>query len=152
MTLKKSLIQNRKAYFNYEIQREIEAGIELQGFEVKALKAGKASLESSYITVRGGQMFLLKMTISAYQANNHPADFVPDRERKLLVSKKEILELDGVVGTKNSGLTLIPLSVYLKNNRIKIEVGLARGKKKFDKRESIKKRESNRDIARDLSK
>lgn len=147
---KKSLIENRKAYFNYEIQREIEVGIELQGFEVKALKAGKASLEGSYITIRGGEMFLLHMTISAYQANNHPADFVADRERRLLISKKERVELDKIVGTKNSGLTLIPLSVYLKNNRIKIEVGLAKGKKKFDKRESIKKRETTRTIKREF--
>ncbi len=148
--MQKQLIYNRKATFTYEIQRKIEAGIELQGFEVKALKAGKASLDGSYVTVRQGEMFLLHMTISAYQANNHPAEFIPDRERRLLVSKKEIVELNNIVGTKNSGLTLIPLSVYLKNNRIKIEIGLARGKKKFDKRESIKKREANRDIARDL--
>ncbi|MEI8062276.1 MAG: SsrA-binding protein SmpB [bacterium] len=146
----KQLIYNRKATFTYEIQRTIEAGIELQGFEVKALKAGKASLDGSYITVRQGEIFLVHATISAYQANNHPADFVPDRERKLLISKKEISELDSIVGTKNSGLTLIPLSVYMKNNRIKIEIALARGKKKFDKRESIKKREAGRDIARDL--
>lgn len=149
-SMKKTLIQNRKVHFNYEIQREIEAGIELSGFEVKALKVGKASLEGSYIVIRGGEVFLLHMTVSAYQANNHPADYVPDRERRLLISKKERIELDKIVGTKNSGLTLIPLSVYLKNNRIKIEVGLAKGKKKFDKRESIKKREANRDVARDL--
>jgi len=148
--MKKTLIQNRKAHFNYEIQREIEAGIELSGFEVKALKAGKASLEGTYIIIKAGEMFLLHMNISPYQANNHPADFVPDRERRILISKKERIELDKLVGTKNSGLTLIPLSVYLKNNRIKIEVGLAKGKKKFDKRESIKKREANRDIKREL--
>jgi SsrA-binding protein len=148
--MNKTLIQNRKARFNYEIQATLEAGIKLLGFEVKALKEGKGSLEGSYIVPRHGELYLVKMTISPYQVGNTPVTYVPDCDRKILVSKKEIKELESLVGTKNSGLTLIPLSIYLKNNKIKVEVATVRGKKKFDKRESIKKREAKRDQARDL--
>jgi SsrA-binding protein len=145
-----TLIKNRKAYFNFEIQKTIEAGIELLGFEVKALKTGKASLDGAYVSIHSGQAHLLKMTISPYQISNTPLDYEPMRERLLLLSKKEIRELENMTGTKGSRLTLIPLSIYIKNNRIKVEIALARGKKKFDKRESIKKRESGRDIMREI--
>jgi len=145
-----SIIKNKKAYFDYEIQKSFEAGIELLGFEVKALKAGKASLDGSFITIRGGQAFLLKATISPFQVGNTPPDYEPTRERRLLLKKSEIKELSDIVLSKGTGQTIVPLGVYMKANRLKMEIGLVRGKKKFDKRQSIKKRDTERDIRREL--
>ncbi len=143
-----SLITNRKASFNYEIIDKYTAGIELFGFEVKSLKKNQGSLEGSHITIRGGEAYIVAMFIPPYQLNNTPAGYDPHRNRKLLLKKEEILGLSKVEGTK--GLTIIPLSVYNKGKKIKLDIATAKGKKKFDKRETLKKRDSERDVARDL--
>ncbi|OHA88270.1 MAG: SsrA-binding protein [Candidatus Zambryskibacteria bacterium RIFCSPHIGHO2_01_FULL_43_25] len=143
-----SLLENKKAYFDYEIQETFEAGIELLGFEVKALRGKLGSLEGSHVVVRGGEAFLTGATIPPYQPANTPKDYDPHKNRKLLLTKKEIGELGGYESKK--GLTLIPISVYNKNNRIKILVGVARAKKKHDKRETIKRRETEREMRRSL--
>jgi SsrA-binding protein len=142
------LVENKKARFNYEILETLEAGIELFGFEVKALRQKKASLEGSRVIVRGGEAYLIGATVSPYQPANTPQTYAADRNRKLLLTKKEINSLVGYENKK--GLTIIPLSVYNKGRKIKISIGIARGKKKFDKREVIKKRETERDIGRTL--
>lgn len=141
-------IEHKKAYFNYEILDTYEAGIELLGFEVKSVKAHQGSLEGAHVIVRGGEAYIVGMHISPYQVKNTAESYDPVRTRKLLLSKKQIAELGDKEGTK--GLTIIPLSLYSKNSRIKVAVGVARGKKKFDKRETIKKRDTDRDIRREL--
>lgn len=140
--------QNRKAHFNYEILQEYETGVVLRGFEVKAIRAGKTSLEGSYVVIRGGEAFLLGASISPYQAKNMPKNYEPDGTRKLLLKKKELAELER--GAENQGLTIVPLKWYNSNRRVKLLVALARGKKKTDKRESIKERDSKRQIDRIL--
>ena len=143
-----SLVQNKKAYFNYEILEKFEAGIELLGFEVKSLKNGQGVLEGAHVTVRGNEAFVINMQIPPYQPKNPPADYDPSRNRKLLLTKKEIIELGKI--EKQKGLTIVPLSVYNKGNRLKLGFGMARGKKKYDKRETIKKRDTEREIRRTL--
>ncbi len=143
-----ALITNKKAEFNYEIKTKYAAGIELFGFEVKALKSGSGSLEGSHVTVRGGETYIVNMFIPPYQVNNTPKDYDPRRNRKLLLNKAEIMELSNVEETK--GLTIVPLSVYNKGGKLKLDIATAKGKKKFDKRETLKKRDSLREVARDL--
>ena len=140
--------ENRKAYFNYEILEKYEAGIELLGTEVKSVRGGRISLEGSFVLVRGGEVFLINSNIPAYQPANAPKDYDPLRNRKLLLTKKEIKILAD--SEKNKSLTISPLSVYNKNRKIKISIALAKGKKKFDKRESIKKRDTEREVRRTL--
>lgn len=142
------LIQNKKAHFNYEILEKMEAGIELLGFEVKSLKKGQGSLEGSHITIRGKEAFVINMQIPPYQPANTPKDYDPVRNRRLLLTKNEINNLAGAEGQK--GLTIVPISVYNKGRKIKLEIAIVRGKKKYDKRESIKKRDVEREIRRDL--
>lgn len=144
-----SLITNRKASFNYEILEKYSAGVELFGFEVKSLKNSHGSLEGAHITVRGGEVFILKMFIPPYQENNTPKEYDPYRNRKLLLTKKEIKYL--VKAEETKGLTIVPISVYNKGTKIKLEIAVVKGKKRFDKRETIKKREVNRDIRRQFS-
>lgn len=143
-----ALIENRKAHFNFEISEKLEAGIELLGFEVKSVRKGQGSLEGSYVTVRGAEAFLIGMNIPPYQTANTPADYDPLRNRKLMLTKKELQELGDIENQK--GLTIVPISVYNKGRKLKLEIGIARGKKKFDKRETIKKRETDREIRRSL--
>jgi SsrA-binding protein len=143
-----SFIENRKARFNYEITETFEAGIELLGPEVKSIKGGQGSLEGSYAVVRGGEVFLLGSNIPPYQAKNMPKGYDPVRTRKLLLTKKEILELSQM--EKEKKLTIVPLSMYNKKGKIKVSLGVARGKKKFDKRETLKKRDDLREINRTL--
>ena len=143
-----SFVTNRKAHFNYEIQEKLEAGIELLGHEVKSVKAGHANLEGSHVIIRGNEAFLIGSTITPYQPSNTPKDYDPARNRKLLLTKKELQELGSKENQK--GLTIVPLSMYSKARKIKLEIAIVRGKKKFDKRESIKKRDSKRDIDRTL--
>ena len=143
-----ALIENKKARFNYEILEEYEAGLELFGFEVKALRKGHGQLEGSRVIVRGGEGYLVGATIPPYQPHNTPKDYDPARTRRLLLTKKELGELGGYENKK--GLTIVPLSVYIKNNRLKLSVGVARGKKKHDKRETLKKRDTDREIRRTL--
>lgn len=143
-------IDNRKAYFNYEIVDTFEAGIVLQGFEVKAIKNGSGNINSAFCVVRGGEAYIVGMHIPPYQPKNTDPGYDPDQTRKLLLSKKEIKKL----GEKDSikGLTLIPLSLYSKGPYIKISVAIARGKKVFDKRETIKKRDIDREMEREYKR
>ncbi|OHA27434.1 MAG: SsrA-binding protein [Candidatus Taylorbacteria bacterium RIFCSPHIGHO2_02_FULL_46_13] len=143
-----TLATNRKAGFNYELTEKFEAGIELLGHEVKAVRAGKATLEGSHVTVRGNEVFLLSATIAPYQPGNTPKDYSPTRNRRLLLTKKEIAELAGTEHKK--GLTIVPVSMYNKDGKIKVEIAIARGKKKFDKRETLKKRDDEREMQRTL--
>ncbi|MBU1137067.1 SsrA-binding protein SmpB [Patescibacteria group bacterium] len=141
-----TLATNPRAKFDYQILETYEAGLVLSGFEVKAAKNNRLSLRGSYVTIKDGEAFLINAQIMPYQPKNTPADYDPNRTRKLLLHKKEIKALIGQ--TKEKGLTLTPIRVYTKRNRIKIEFGLGRGKRKVDKREKIKKRESDRKIDR----
>jgi SsrA-binding protein len=148
-------INNKKVFFNYEVQRSIEAGIELLGYEVKSIKAGNGSLEGSYVIVRGGEAYLLNARISPYQSGNTPKEYEPLRTRKLILHKAEIAELaesEGKKGKASAGLAVVPIALYNNAGKIKVELGIAKGKKKFDKRESIKKRETEREIRRDLKR
>ena len=141
-----TLIKNRKATFNYEILERFEAGAVLYGHEVKALRTGKASLAGAYIVLRDGEAYLKGATISPYQEANTPEEYDPERERKLLLGRKELAHLEKELNT--AGLTIVPISWYSKNHKIKLEIALVRGKKMSDKRETIKKRESKRNIDR----
>ncbi len=143
-----SLIENKKAYFNYEIGEKFDAGLELLGFEVKAVKNKQGSLEGAYIIVRGGEVYLINAHIPPYQPANAPKDYDPYRNRRLLLTKKEIAELSSAEGTK--GLTIVPISVYNKGRKLKLSIGIGKGKKKADKRQSIKKRETERELGRTL--
>ena len=125
-----------------------QAGLALQGQEVKSARLGRISLAGSYVVVRGEELFLRGATISPYQPTNAPSNYNPERDRKLLLHKEEIQYLLGKA--KEKGLTLVPLRVYNSKRKIKLEFGLARGKKKEDKRENLKKREAKREIERAL--
>lgn len=143
-----SLATNRKAHFNYEILDRIEAGIELLGFEVKAAKKGQISLDGSYVIFRGGEAWLTGAAITPLQPKNVPEGYEERRLRKLLMTKSQIADLQKKA--EENGLTIVPLAMYNKGVRVKLEVAIARGKKKFDKRETLKKREGDRDIQRAL--
>ncbi len=137
--------QNKKAFFDYEIVETVEAGMVLVGTEVKSLREGRANLKDSYARIKNGEIFLYDFHISTYGAgsyNNHE----PERVRKLLLHKQEINRLTGK--TQEKGFALIPLKVYFKGGRAKVELGLARGKKLYDKRESLKKKQGDRDMDR----
>ena len=141
-----TLVDYKKAHFNYEILETIEAGIELLGFEVKSLKKGQGSLDGAYVLIRGGEATLMNMLVSPYQEKNTPKGYEPRRARRLIISKKEIAELANTA----KGLTIVPISVYTKGNLIKVSLATVRGKKQFDKRESIKKRETDRTVRREF--
>ena len=144
-----TFVVNKKVGLNYEIMEKREAGIELIGSEVKSLRDNHGSLTGAYVTIRGGQAYLINAHIPPYQEKNTPTSYDPYRERKLLFRKKEIAEL--VAEGNKKGLTIVPISVYSKGPKIKLEVALVRGKKKHDKRETLKKRQVDRDIARDFA-
>lgn len=144
------LISNKKAHFDYEVLETLEAGVELLGFEVKSIRAKHGSLEGAYVIVRGKEAFLVGMSLSPYQQANTPKDYDPLRNRKLLLTSEEIQKLANMEGKK--GLTIVPILVYNKNRKIKVEIAIVRGKKSFDKRASIQKRETDRDINRSLKR
>jgi SsrA-binding protein len=136
---------NRKAFFNYEVLDRVEAGISLVGTEVKSIREGGFNFRDSYVDFKNGELFLVGCRIGPYShgnLQNHPED----RVRKLLLHKREILKLGGRATER--GLTLVPLKAYLKGGRVKVEIGLARGKKTHDKRESIKRKDIERDTRR----
>ena len=137
--MEQALLENRKARFNYEIVETYEAGIELRGCEVKALKSGRGDITAGHIIMRGNEAWLVNTVIPPYQPGNTPADYKPDRTRRLLLTRGEIKNLTGKIYA--TGLTLVPLKMYNKGRLVKLLVGLARGKKKADKREAVKKRE-----------
>lgn len=144
----KAYIQNRKAHFNFEILETFEAGLVLQGFEAKSIRAGKGKLEGAHVIIRGGEAFLVGTSISPYQPANTPKNYDPERTRKLLLSKKELAHIEQQ--TEKAGLTGVPIKLYNAGRKIKLEFALARGKKKFDKRETLKARDTKRDIDRTL--
>ncbi|MBM4136416.1 MAG: SsrA-binding protein SmpB [Nitrospira sp.] len=143
----KVVCQNRKAYHDYSIEETLEAGIALLGTEIKSLREGRANLKDSYVIVKDAEGFLLNCHISPYSHGNI-MNHDPLRMRKLLLHRKEIDRLAGKVVTK--GFTLIPLKIYFKGAFAKVEIGLARGKKLFEKRDAIKEREAKREIAKAL--
>ncbi len=144
----KILSENKKAFFNYEILEKFTAGISLTGQEVKSLKTRGINLAGSYVVIKNGEAFWVGAKIPPYQPKNAPSDYNPERSRKLLLKKSEIKYLLGKSKQKN--LTLIALKLYTKKGKIKLELGLAKGKKKADKKEKIKKREAERELQRYL--
>ena len=147
----KILIKNKKARHEFFIEDTYEAGIELAGSEVKSIREGKANIKEAYVRIKNNEALITGMHISPYEkAGSWALD--PARPRRLLLHKKEIIKLGAVIAQQ--GLTLVPLSVYLKKGKVKIEVGVARGKKLYDKRQDIKERDAQRqqDIARKLSR
>lgn len=143
-----SLIYNKKVSLDYEIQEKFECGIELLGLEVKSLRNNQGSLLGSHVTIRGGEAFIISSNIPPYQINNTPKDYDPKRNRKLLLSKDDIQRLASIETKK--GLTIVPISMYSKDKKIKVEIAIVKGKKKHDKREDIKKRDTDREIRREF--
>lgn len=142
---KKIIANNKKAYHDYFVDETMEAGIQLFGTEVKSLRCGGVNLKDSYCSIEDGELFVTGMHISPYEKGNiYNRD--PLREKKLLMHKREILRLLGKVGQE--GVTLVPLSLYFKGSRVKVELGICRGKKLYDKREDLAKKQANRDIER----
>lgn len=142
------LASNKRAPFDYDILETYEAGIELAGFEVKSVRTGRMSLAGSFVLIRSGEAWLVNTAIPPYQAANTPPGYDPARRRRLLLHRAEIKKLIGAGATK--GLTIIALRVYTKGSRIKVALGLARYKKKYDKRAAIREREDRRKIERAL--
>jgi SsrA-binding protein len=145
----KIVCQNRKAYHDYHIEDTVEAGIALLGTEVKSLREGKASLKESYVMIKEGEAFLLNCHINPYTHGNR-MNHDPLRTRKLLLHRKELNSLAGKATEK--GFTLIPLKIYFKDSFAKVEIGLAKGKRLFEKRETIKAREARREIERAMKR
>jgi len=143
-----ALLENKKARHDYEILEKFEAGLELKGFEVKALKSGRGSLASSHVIIRGGEAYIVGMNIPPYQPKNTPPDYDSQCTRRLLLKKREIRYLEGKAEQK--GLTLAPLAVYSKNSFLKLLFGVGKGLKKYDKLERMKEREAKRKIEREL--
>jgi len=141
-----TLAENKKAYYNYQILEKFEAGIVLIGQEVKSIKLGQMNLAGSYVVLKDNEAYLVGCKVPPYQPKNAPLDYNPERSRKLLLKKSEITYLVGK--SKQKGLTLVPLRVYTKRGKIKLEFGIAKGKKRADKRELIKKREVERKMRR----
>ena len=144
----KIIAKNKKAFFNYQIIEKFEAGVSLNGQEVKSLKTKGVNLAGTYAVLKSSEVFWVGAKIPPYQPKNAPSDYNPDRSRKLLLKKSEIKYLIGKV--KQKGLTLVPTKVYTRKGRIKIEIAIVKGRKKIDKRELIKKREVERDLKREL--
>ena len=142
-------IINRKAKYNYQIFETVEAGIVLTGTEIKSLRAGKANIRDSYARIKNNEVYIINMHISSYE-NGNIFNHDETRERKLLLHSKEILKFRDMI--KLEGYTLVPLKVYLKDGRAKVLIGLAKGKKNYDKREDIKKRDIERNIRSRLKK
>ncbi|MCQ2532500.1 MAG: SsrA-binding protein SmpB [Saccharofermentans sp.] len=141
----KVIAENRKAFHDYFIEEKYECGVALAGTEVKSLRAGKVNLKDSYVTIKEGEAFLIGVHISPYEMGNR-FNLDPERSRKLLLHKKEIIRLFSTI--KQDGLTLVPTKCYFKDGRVKFEIGLARGKKNYDKRDVEAKKQAQRDIDR----
>ncbi len=143
-----TFIQNKKFNKDYKKIEQYSAGIELFGFEVKSVKGKLGSLEGAHVTIRGGEAYLVGAFIPPYQSNNTPNDYDPYRNRRLLLNKNEIDELVGI--EKQKGLTIVPISMYNKSNLIKLDIAVVSGKKKHDKREDIKRKDTSRDVEREF--
>lgn len=139
--MSKAIAENKKAFHDYEILERFEAGLSLLGHEVKSLRAGRASIRDSFARVKGTEIFLTNCQIPPYEymGVKERESYIPSRERKLLLHKKEIAELASKL--KEKGLTLLPLKLYIKHNVVKVELGLGKGKKQYDKRDIIRKKE-----------
>ena len=146
----RTIAQNRKAHHDYQIEQQYEAGLVLEGWEVKSLRAGRAQLKDSYVVIQRGEAWLLNAHISPLQTASTHIEPNPERSRKLLLKHKELQWLIGAV--QRDGYTLIPLSLYWKHNRAKLNFGVAKGKKLYDKRESEKKRDWQRQQQKLLKK
>lgn len=144
----KTLAENRRVKFDYEILETFEAGIVLSGQEVKSAKEGHISIKGAYVTINQGEVFLINAQISPYKKAGPLPSYDQKRSRKLLLTKQEIKRLLGKV--KEKGLTLVPISIYNKHGFVKVKIGLGKGKRKVDKREKIKEREASRKIQRAL--
>ena len=142
------LVDYRKARANYEILETVEAGIELLGLEAKSLKAGRGSLDGSHVLIRGGEAYLVNMLIPPYQEKNTPPSYEPRRNRRLLLTRAEIGRLADQAESR--GLTIVPISIYNKSKLIKVSVAVVRGRKQYDKREVIKRRETDRAVRREF--
>lgn len=143
-----TVIENKRVGFDYSILEEIEAGLELHGYEVKSLRAGRGSLKGARVVARGGEAYLVGASIPAWQEANAPKSYDPERPRRLLLSQKEIAHVSSAEGEK--GLTIVPLKVYNKGRNLKLLIAIARGKKQEDKRQSIREREEKRKMQRSL--
>ncbi len=148
--------ENKKAFYDYNILEKFEAGLVLLGTEVKSIKAGRINLTGSYVVFKKptesgySEPYLTGTKVPAWQPKNAPDEYNPERHRKLLLNKKEIIYLFGK--SKERGFSLIPLKIYAKDGKIKLEFGLAKGKKKYDKKEKIKKKDVDREVNRELSR
>ena len=145
----KTVATNRKAYHNYHIQDSVEAGVVLTGSEIKSIRAGRVSLSDAYVRPEAGELWLLNAHIARYEASSY-LSHEPKRPRKLLLHRKQIDNLTSKVLTK--GFTLVPVKLYIKDSIAKVEVALAKGKKLYDKRESITRRETEREIGRAIKR
>lgn len=143
-----ALIENERIRFDYDILEEIEAGLELLGTEVKSLRAKQGNLKGARVVARGGEAYLVGASIPAWQSANAPGGYDPERARRLLLSEKEIAHVSSAEGQK--GLTVVPIRVYNSGRKLKLLIGIARGKKKEDKRQSIRTREEKRRMERTL--
>jgi SsrA-binding protein len=143
----KLLAKNRRATFDYDLTERIVAGVSLNGAEVKSIKAGFASLKGSFIALRSNEAYLTNAHVTPYAHAAGKADTDPTRNRKLLLHRKQ---LDELVGQKQSGLSVVPTALLLDRNLVKLEIGIGRGKKRYDKREAIKRRDTARELARSL--
>lgn len=144
----KPYAENRKIYFNYEVLETFESGIELLGIEVTSIRKGRIQLDGSYITLNHQEAHLVGATIQSFQPKNTDESYEPMRPRKLLLHKDELKKLES--SSHEKGLTIVPLSVYNKGRKIKLQIAIARGKKLHDKRETIKRRDAEREIRRTL--
>ncbi len=145
-----ALIENKKARFDFELLETFEAGIELFGFEVKSLREGHGKLEGAHVLVRGSEAYLVGASVPAFQPLNAPKEYDPSRPRRLLLSRKELDMLLGAESKK--GLTIVPISVYNSHGLLKLSLAIARRKKDMDKRETIKERDTKRDINREMKR
>jgi len=143
----KIITTNRKASFNYQLLDRFEAGIVLTGSEVKSLRAGGANIGEAYALIKGGEMWLVNSNVNPYEPANY-LNHKPKRDRKLLLHKRELLKIS--IKLKERGLTIVPTKLYFKAGRAKVELALAKGKKSFDKRDAIKKRDINRELTKNL--
>lgn len=143
----KLLAKNKRATFDYEISERLVAGLQLSGSEVKSIKAGHASLKGSFIALRAGEAFLTNAHVTPYEHAAQKDQIDPTRNRKLLLHRAQ---LDRLIGDKQSGLSVVPTALLLERGLVKLEIGVGRGKKRYDKREAIKRRDTDRDLARQL--
>lgn len=141
-------VTNKKATFDFELLDTLEAGIALTGTEVKSIRSGQGKLEGGHVLIRGGEAFLVGANIPPFQKPNAPKEYDPERPRKLLLSKKELLKLH--TESEKKGLTIVPIQLYNNGRNLKLKIAVARGKKKYDKRETIKARDTKRDLERSL--